>query len=589
VLEEVRLASNDSAARLIDMGDKAQYALSLDPQSKTAEELYTHISSILSDLLLRGDLARVNGRVDARIALRKLELARRFTERDPSYSETVSRVQRLAYPALRTKVIVEEPRNCASGVADEAKRTILALSPRLVTENSGDWDITIAVRGLACSTTDIPQESVQQVNSTYVAGRNQLANPEYVQAETQLAAAEQELNRAEVNNSTSPNFGTGFALGMARGRVVRLQRQLAQTSPYITQDVLQSYQYQRFEAYRSYEIRADVQTYANVAREYSTRNQLSFISEERETGISGVLAEDKSQARNVPISLKPMEQHATDALVGFGSRLSVALRQQIAGYFAASATKSADAPRRLASLLYLSEVADGTVYADSRSGWMSGIDSAILGGSQSINNFVFPPLPIPEQSVSVEDEPVRPTHTVEDAIQSVVSIETDTGKEGTGFFVSSSCLVVTNDHVIRGAEVIVLKTSARKLLSATILATDGNRDLALLTTNSHTCNPLKLQGAGNEIGVGDEVYAIGNPLGLSNTVTKGIVSAYRTANGVRYVQIDAALNPGNSGGPLISRAGTVVGVNTFGAVGLQGLNFAVAAQEIGAAFRQFLF
>lgn len=105
--------------------------------------------------------------------------------------------------------------------------------------------------------------------------------------------------------------------------------------------------------------------------------------------------------------------------------------------------------------------------------------------------------------------------------------------------------------MIHGAETIVLKTSTKKLLVASVVDTDPNRDLALLKANTHQCQALNLDT--DVAKVGEEVYAIGNPLGLSGTVTKGIVSAYRTSSGVTYVQIDAAINPGNSGGPLITR------------------------------------
>jgi serine protease Do len=86
--------------------------------------------------------------------------------------------------------------------------------------------------------------------------------------------------------------------------------------------------------------------------------------------------------------------------------------------------------------------------------------------------------------------------------------------------------------------------------------------------------------------IGQDVYAIGNPLGLTGTVTKGIVSAIRSASGRSYIQLDATINPGNSGGPLLDTDGAVIGVTTFKIRGIEGLNFAIAAHEIKNTFQQ---
>lgn len=195
-----------------------------------------------------------------------------------------------------------------------------------------------------------------------------------------------------------------------------------------------------------------------------------------------------------------------------------------------------------------------------------------------------PVLPVPEE-ISLQSAEENTTR-VEAALDSVVSIETDTGHIGSGFFVSPSCLVVTNEHVVTGAEVIIARTTSKALLTANLVSKDGERDLALLRTNARTCKGLVLE---NNPRVGQEVFAIGSPLGLSNTITRGIISAFReTPAGIHYIQIDAALNPGNSGGPLITRSNSVVGVNTWQFKGTQGLNFAVSASEIKLAFSTIL-
>src|SRR6185437_8492981 len=102
---------------------------------------------------------------------------------------------------------------------------------------------------------------------------------------------------------------------------------------------------------------------------------------------------------------------------------------------------------------------------------------------------------------------------------------------------------------------IILRTNTKGLFVGQILSVDPARDLALLSTNASACIPLDL-GSTDHLSLGEEVFAIGNPLGLQGTITRGIISAQRqNDDGVRYVQIDAPLNPGNSGGPLIGTDG----------------------------------
>jgi serine protease Do len=149
-------------------------------------------------------------------------------------------------------------------------------------------------------------------------------------------------------------------------------------------------------------------------------------------------------------------------------------------------------------------------------------------------------------------------------------------------------MVLTNQHVIEGSETIILRTSLKKLYTAQVLAKDDQRDLALLSTNARSCNFLELEEAENPH-VGQEVFAIGSPLGLSGTVTRGIVSAMRTTgSGIHYIQLDATINPGNSGGPLRSRSGKVLGINTFKLKGYEGLNFAILSSEVRISFSGFL-
>ncbi|MBT5415093.1 MAG: trypsin-like serine protease, partial [Rhodospirillaceae bacterium] len=137
---------------------------------------------------------------------------------------------------------------------------------------------------------------------------------------------------------------------------------------------------------------------------------------------------------------------------------------------------------------------------------------------------------------------------------------------GSGFIIDSAGYVVTNNHVIDGAEEIEVILQDDTRLPATLIGTDAKTDLALLKVESD--DPLPAVGWGNSdtLRVGDWVLAIGNPFGLGGTVTAGIVSARsRNINAGPYddfIQTDASINRGNSGGPMFDTEGRVVGVNT---------------------------
>ena len=137
---------------------------------------------------------------------------------------------------------------------------------------------------------------------------------------------------------------------------------------------------------------------------------------------------------------------------------------------------------------------------------------------------------------------------------------------GSGFIISADGEIVTNHHVIDGAEKVLVKLSDGRELEATVVGSDPMTDIALLRVDAAEDLPAIAFGTSDEMRPGDEVFAVGNPFGLGGTVTSGIVSATsRNINSGPYddfIQTDAAINRGNSGGPLFNNAGEVIGVNT---------------------------
>jgi len=156
--------------------------------------------------------------------------------------------------------------------------------------------------------------------------------------------------------------------------------------------------------------------------------------------------------------------------------------------------------------------------------------------------------------------------------------------QGSGFVLTKDGLILTNNHVIGNAQRVEAMLSNKHKYKARVLATDKNHDLALLKIDAPDLTPVTLSDSRNLM-VGQRVYAIGNPFGLNGTMTRGIISAIRSIRGPQgnpiedAIQTDAAVNPGNSGGPLLNSRGEVIGITTLiasnGADQSSGIGFAI--------------
>jgi S1-C subfamily serine protease len=157
--------------------------------------------------------------------------------------------------------------------------------------------------------------------------------------------------------------------------------------------------------------------------------------------------------------------------------------------------------------------------------------------------------------------------------------------QGSGFILDKAGHVLTNFHVVEGANRgIEVMLSNKRRYAAKVVGTDRVHDLALLQIDAPNLQPVTLANS-TELAVGQKVYAIGNPFGLSGTMTRGIISSIRSIHGAEgapiedAIQTDAAINPGNSGGPLLNSRGEVIGINTMiasnGAEQNSGIGFAI--------------
>ena len=162
---------------------------------------------------------------------------------------------------------------------------------------------------------------------------------------------------------------------------------------------------------------------------------------------------------------------------------------------------------------------------------------------------------------------------------------------GSGFFIHPSGYLLTNEHVIRNASEIRVMTQDGIDYVARLVATDPVYDLALLKVNSPSKLPFTFlpMGDSSEMRGGDHVVAVGNPLGFGHTVTAGIIShtgrslfEEKNPKGryVQYIQTDAAINPGSSGGPLITLTGAWIGLNTAQIANTQGIGFTVPSSQV---------
>jgi Do/DeqQ family serine protease len=157
---------------------------------------------------------------------------------------------------------------------------------------------------------------------------------------------------------------------------------------------------------------------------------------------------------------------------------------------------------------------------------------------------------------------------------------------GSGVIIDPAGVIVTNDHVIRGASAIHVVLADGRQLEAEVIGSDADNDLAVLKVDGKTPLPAAKLGISRDLMIGETAIAIGSPFGLAKTVTCGVVSAVGrsfNADGRVYndfLQTDASINPGNSGGPLLNVDGEIIGINTAIFASAQGIGFAIPADKV---------
>ena len=227
---------------------------------------------------------------------------------------------------------------------------------------------------------------------------------------------------------------------------------------------------------------------------------------------------------------------------------------------------------------------------------------------------VLPPLDIPPIvvadliSVSQDDDVMTTVEAVRELGPSVVQISTDTAAislynqivpqtgVGSGIILDKAGNILTNNHVVEGADLVTVTLNDGRSYPATLVGSDNITDLAVIKISAAKLNPAKF-GKSSELQVGEDVIAVGHALGLKGgpTVSKGVVSALeRTIQTdaqkamVDLIQTDASINPGNSGGPLANSRGEVIGINTAIITGSNGIGFAINIDDAHVVVDQIL-
>jgi len=166
---------------------------------------------------------------------------------------------------------------------------------------------------------------------------------------------------------------------------------------------------------------------------------------------------------------------------------------------------------------------------------------------------------------------------------------------GSGFVWSSDCIIVTNNHVVEGASRISVVTSDGTQMSAKLIGVDPDSDLAVLRVDAKKLTPAPI-GTSSDLMIGETVIAVGNPFGLSGSVTTGVVSALGRSVPSKeagrtftdFIQTDASINPGNSGGPLLNIEGRVIGINVAIYAEAQGIGFAIPVDRAKKVIQDLL-
>lgn len=440
---------------------------------------------------------------------------------------------------------------------------------------------TLAVT--SCEST-VARIATRAKNSTYVAGQNQVVNADYVRAQQNLneAVAAQAQNEAMLRSAPATDTTTAVLQGLSRiaaqAAVDKARAKVNSTAPYLSEPIVDQYVASEVTWDRNVTISGEVDGVYVETRITDTANTFE-----------NVLPGDTQGLVASSPTFRATSQSEKEASDNFARKVEPLLRKSItAGYLtAARRTVNSNRIESIGNLLFARDVTPSGTELVGLARVYRSIDEDPVGAPVRvlISASDFPDLSQPTRMSKHTAQGSRAHDEITRALSGVAVVETST-KLGSAFAVSNEYLV-TNEHVVNGAANVKLHFADGSTLPAKVVKTSARYDLALLQVNGGALHPLEL-GDSDDLAVGNEVYAAGSPQGLEGSVTKGIVSAFREVNGESFVQTDAAINHGNSGGPLLTSTGRVIGVNTWKTVETEGIGFAVPVNVVKVVFFEYL-
>ena len=498
-------------------------------------------------------------------------------------------------PLIMISLSVEPAEDCGDALAkDSVVRAIAAaFGSGVRVSNSSLFKVRVTVD---CSS-DMVAGAKSSITSTYVSSYQQILNPDYVRAqqalaEAQKALADYESSAARTSSSTLGAIVAGIGEGVALNAVTKATNQLRNTPPYLSEPIKSPYSVTKYSVARVARLSAEILTQA-VAAGHEERSYVARARDSSDNVIEGVLRGDSEGLSNHTAALRSVDLLWVDAMTDAIAEVARSIQTELANALIEQARREQDAPTAVGLVLLSRDLAAGeanAVVLDDRK--LDEIRHMPFAQVQTLAlndvSLQFPPKVVSRQESTRQDQQARTPRgaAIQKALDAVVTVQTP-ASSGTGFFISTNGLVVTNAHVIRGAaKIIVHCRDGSRFLAAVVKVVDSP-DLALLKIVGPV-PAILIFGDSDQVEVGSEVIAIGTPRGLEGTVTRGIVSASRIIDGIHFFQVDAAVNPGNSGGPLVDAAGSVIAVTTLKQTESEGLGFGIAASEVKKVFGAYL-
>jgi hypothetical protein len=465
--------------------------------------------------------------------------------------------------------------------------------PVLQTDDSSS-EVEIRIVLTECIASVIEERNTRTTSSTYVGGSQQVQNPDYLDALAALQSAQSELAsypQSCVCFGPCTDIVLNFCKIGKQNAVNRARRRLGATPPYFERPIIVPYTFEEFETGATATVQAVVALKRPGVAAFVSAASLVGEATRVSKATQGVAATDSRGRVELQPTAPSRSEILGEALSDLEAQLYEFTRANLANWFALQAALDRDAGHELRALGQVARLVRSPALD---SGPLeTAINAARADGLREPAALLkaLPPPSSLETSLESTESPSRgslnettasgPT-ILEQVIAAVVTIESG-GASGSGFFVTPTGLVVTNQHVVGTDEHVQVTTHRGDIFLGRVLARSTTTDLALVQVDVSGQSFLRLRDS-REVSVGVSVWAVGSPRGLSGSVSRGIVSALRSIDYVPLVQTDAAVNPGNSGGPLILEDGTVIGVNTMMLRESQGLNFAIGSEAVRQAF-----